>query len=124
MRTAVPPASVASGRTSCRCATAESTCAHSGKLSSDIKVPEVIALRVWIRQVGSGYPKDTLANVRAACCSIAQLFPVIKLTASDYVVDCGKCPVRMIQMSMQHSPRIIAVRYLLERTHRNLGSVL
>ena len=63
---------------------------------SDIKVPEVISLRVWIRQVRLGYPKDPLLNIFAARGSVAKLLPVIKPTASDDVVYCGKCPLGMI----------------------------
>ena len=63
---------------------------------SDIEVPEMITLRVWIRQVRFGYPKDPLFDVRASRGSIAKLLPVIKPPASDDVVDCCKCPLRMI----------------------------
>ena len=35
--------------------------------------------------------------------NIAEFFPVIEPTASDYVVDCCKCPFRMIQMTVQHA---------------------
>ena len=76
---------------------------------SDIKVPEVISLRVWIRQVRFGYPKNPLPDIRAARGSIAKLLPVIKPTASDYVVDCRKCPLRMIQTTVQHALEIIAI---------------
>src|SRR5829696_1849716 len=81
----------------------ESSCSHSGKLLSDIKVPEVISLRVWIGQVRLGYPKNTLLNVFAVRRCVAKLLPVIKPPASNYVVDCCKCPLRMIQMTVQHS---------------------
>lgn len=83
--------------------TAERTCSHSGKLLSDIKVPEVISLRVWIGQVRFRNPKDPLLNIKALRSSVAQLLPIIKPTARDYVVDCRKCPLRMIQMTVQHA---------------------
>ena len=35
-------------------------------------------------------------DVTAVRSSIAEFFPVIQPTASDYVVDCCKCPLRMI----------------------------
>ncbi|HEX3251038.1 MAG TPA: hypothetical protein VHS05_16510 [Pyrinomonadaceae bacterium] len=63
----------------------------------------MIALRVWIRQVRFGDSKDPLSDVTAAGSDIAKLFPVVKSSASDHVIDRGKCPVRMIQMTMQHA---------------------
>ena len=80
-----------------------SSCSHSGKLLSDINVPEVISLRVRIRQMRLGNPKNPLLDVFAARSHIAKLLPIIKPTASDYVIDSGKCPLRMIQMTMQQS---------------------
>ena len=77
----------------------------SGRLLSDIKIPEVISLCVWIRQVRFDYSKDPLTNIRAGRGDIGQFFPVINPAASDYVVDCGEGPVRVIQMPMQHSAR-------------------
>lgn len=75
---------------------------------SDIKVPKVISLRVWIRQVGFGHSQNSFLDVGPVRGRIAKLLPVIKPTASDHVVDCGKCPVGMIQMTVQHCDRIIA----------------
>ena len=69
---------------------------------SDMKVPEVISLRVWIRQVRLGDPKDPLLNVFAGRRCVAKLLPVIKPPASNYVVDRCKCPFRMVQMTVQH----------------------
>jgi hypothetical protein len=66
-------------------------------------VPEVISLRVWIGQVRFGHPKDPLADIHPAGRSVAKLFPIIKPTTSDYVVDGCKCPLRMIQMTVQHA---------------------
>ena len=68
-----------------------------------MKVPEVISLRVWIIQVRFGNPKDPLSDILAIRGSIAKLLPVIEPTASDYVVDCSKCPLKMIQMTVQHA---------------------
>jgi len=58
-------------------------------LLSDIKVPEVISLRVGIRQVRFGYPKNPFADVSAAVSCVAKLLPIVEPTASDYVVNCG-----------------------------------
>jgi len=49
------------------------------------------------------YSKDPLLNVSATRGNIAQLLPIIKPTASDYVVDCRKCPLGMVQMTVQHA---------------------
>ncbi|HKG80635.1 MAG TPA: hypothetical protein VKA78_14470 [Pyrinomonadaceae bacterium] len=68
----------------------------------------MISLRVWIRQVRFGYPKDPLTQIRAASGSITKLLPVLKPAASDYVVDGCKCPLGMIQMTVQHAGWIIA----------------
>jgi len=65
-------------------------------LLSNIKVPEVIALLVRVRQARLGHPNDSLSDLSATLGSIAKPLPVIKPTASDYVIDCGKCPFRMI----------------------------
>src|ERR1041385_661798 len=108
MATAVPPTSVAPGRISCKCAAAESSCSQSGKLLSDIYIPEVISLCVWIGQVRFGHSKNPLADVRARRGDITQFFPVIEPTTSDHVVDRGERPVGMIQVTVQHAGWIIA----------------
>ncbi|HJS23485.1 MAG TPA: hypothetical protein VJ751_03880 [Pyrinomonadaceae bacterium] len=50
-----------------------------------------------------GYPKDPLLDIFAALGCVTKLLPVIKPPASNYVVDCSKCPLRMIQMTVQHA---------------------
>jgi len=63
----------------------------------------VVSLCVRIRQVRVGNPKNSLLNVGANRGNIAEFLPVIESTASNYVVNCGECPLRMIQMAMQHA---------------------
>ncbi len=50
-----------------------------------------------------GYAKDPLSDLRTVRGSVAKLFPVIKPTTSNYVVYRCKCPLRMIQMTVQHA---------------------
>jgi hypothetical protein len=67
-------------------------------LLSDIKIPEVISLRGWIKQVRFGYPKDPLSDVRATRGSITK-------AVSSPQVDHERLhqrPVRMIEMTVQH----------------------
>ena len=66
-------------------------------------VPEVIPLRVRIGQVRFGHTKDSLPDVRAARGSVAKLLPVIQPAASDDIVYCGKCPIGVVQMTVQHA---------------------
>ncbi|MCA1576681.1 MAG: hypothetical protein LC794_04875 [Acidobacteria bacterium] len=49
------------------------------------------------------YAKNPLSDFRATRGSVAQLLPVIKPTARDDVVDRRKCPLRVIQMTVQHT---------------------
>ena len=53
-----------------------------------------------------GYPKNPFLDFYATCGSIAKLLPVFKATTSNYVVDCCKCPLRVIQMTVQHTFRL------------------
>jgi len=78
-------------------------CSHSGKLLSDIKIPEVISLCVRIRQVRFGHSKNTLLDVRATRGCIAKFFPVTKPAASNHVVYCSKGPLIMVQVTVQHA---------------------
>jgi len=49
-----------------------------------------------------GYYKNPLSDLCPVVGSITKLFPVIEPTASDYVVYCSKCKLRMIEMTVQH----------------------
>lgn len=87
---------VASGKISCRCAAAESSCSHSGKLLSDIKVPKVIALLVRVSQVRFGYSKNSLPDLCGIFGGITKRFPVIQPAARDYIINRCKGPTGMI----------------------------
>jgi len=53
-----------------------------------------------------GYSKDLLSDFRSARGSVAKLFPVVKPAARDDVVNCGKRPVGVIQVTVQHAPEL------------------
>ena len=55
-----------------------------------------------------GYPNDPLTDFGVGVGSIAKLLPIIKPTASDYVVYGCKGPLRMVQMTVLHAFWIIA----------------
>ena len=63
----------------------------------------MISLCVRIGQVRLGYAKDAVSDFRLMRSGVAKLLPVIEPAASDYVIDRCKCPIRMIEVAMQHA---------------------
>ncbi len=49
------------------------------------------------------YANDPRLDFGPTVGNVAKFFPVIKPTASDDVVDRRKCPLGMIQMTVQHT---------------------
>lgn len=50
--------------------------------------------------------QDAFSNLDLFCGNVAKLFPVVKPATSDDVVDRGKCPVGVIQVTVQHAGRL------------------
>ena len=65
---------------------------------------ELIAFRLVSKGSGRGFANsnDSLLDLCIDFGSVAKLLPVIKLASSNDVVDYGKCPLRVIQVTVPH----------------------
>ena len=62
----------------------------------------MVALSVGVGDVSPANAQDLLQDRGVAEGGLSEISPVLPLPASDYVVNCGKSVLLMIQVPVQH----------------------